>query len=106
MEKENMSKLRVVSDSLYWLTAFTDAVSSLILLRLGFAESNGLYAFLGNYEFWVLYAAVSVVYFGLIKAFQHHFMHHKCSVVSYVALFSWALCHAVCTFNNIGQVIS
>lgn len=92
--------LRAAADGLYWLFAWTDAISSLVLLNLGFAEGNLLY-FLGHYEFWVLYATVSVGLWCLIKGFQYHYMHHKCSVVSYAAILTWVLCHAACTLNNI-----
>ncbi len=100
-----MSKLKAATDGLYWLFTWTDAISSLVLLRLGFPELNPFYALLGHYEFWALYAAASVGLWCLIKGFQYHFMHHKCSVVSYVALFTFGLCRAICTLNNIGQVM-
>jgi len=85
----NLKKLTIL---LFFVFTLIDFLSSIYLLSFGYIEMNLIYAFIGNY-FWFLYWIISL---GIL------FLLYKTKIVILnIVTFS----HLICSINNIGLII-
>lgn len=99
-----MKGLKLLLDGVFWLAVCLDMVSSLVLLHLGFPELNPLYAYLGNYWFWIVFVCGNFGVYLLFQNSREWYPKYAWWRWTYVILLLPAAGHIVCTLNNI-QVI-